>query len=183
MKEKESEMQKTIEMNKQNTYEKKNNKNTIPEAVRSNREKEIKEEPTQRMDKFNSRPRKKFNNNRPCRFCNAPNRSPTHKCPALDQRMLRNVTETENPIGEENDKSESSIHRIERVNRIIDRSKYLTTTVKINGTEKEFTIDTGSPNSIKPADSKLKKETEIQKLKHRYQDINKNEVKFRGKVR
>ena len=73
MKEKKPEMKKTIEMIQQNTYEKKNNKNTILEALISNREKEIKEEPIQRMDKFNSRPRKTFNNNRPCRFCNAPN--------------------------------------------------------------------------------------------------------------
>ena len=50
MEEKKPEMKKTIEMNKQNTYEKKNDKNTIPEALISNREKEIKEEPIQRMD-------------------------------------------------------------------------------------------------------------------------------------
>ena len=85
MKEKNSEMKKTIEMIKQNTYEKKNNKNTIPEVLISNREKEIKEEPIQRKDKFNTRPRNKPNNNRPCRFCNAPNWNQSHKCPALDQ--------------------------------------------------------------------------------------------------
>ena len=28
----------------------------------------------------------------------------------------------------------------------------------------------------------MKKGTEIQKVKHRYQDVNKNEVKFRGKI-
>ena len=204
MKEKKPEMKKTIEMIKQNTYEKKNNRNTIPEALISNREKEIKEEPIQRMDKFNSRPRKTFNNNRPCRFCNAPNWNTTHKCPALDQtcnncgkkghfarscrqrenykNKLRNVTKTENSIGEESDESETSIHRIERVNRIIDRNKYLTTVVKINGTEKEFVIDTGSPISIMPADNTILKESEIQKVRHRYQDVNKNEVKFRGKI-
>ena len=130
MKEKKPEMNKTIEMIKQNTYEKEG-KSTIPEALISNREKEIKEEPIQRMKKFNSRPRKNINNNRPCRYCNAPNGSPTHKCPALHQTCnncgkkghfartfrrrenykskLRNVTKTENPIGEETDESESSI--------------------------------------------------------------------------
>ena len=45
-------------MIKQNTYEKKNDKNKIPGALTSSREKEVKEEPIQRMDKFNSRPRK-----------------------------------------------------------------------------------------------------------------------------
>ena len=146
-----------------------------------------------------------FNNSRPCRFCNAPNWSPKHKCPALDQicnncgkkvhfarafrqrenfnNKLRNVTETEKSIGEESDDSESRIYRIERVERIIDRNKDLTTTVKINGTEKEFFIDTGSPISIMPADNKIMNETEIQKVRHRYQDVNKNEVTFRGKYR
>ena len=184
MKEKKPEMKKTIEMIKQNTYEKKNVKNTIPEALIS-------------------RPRKKFNNNRPCRFCNAPSWNSTHKCPALDQtcnncgkkghfartcrqrenykNKLRNVTETENLIGEKSDESESSIYRIERVNRIIDRNKYLTITVKINGTEKEFIIDTGSPISKMPADNKILTEFEIQKVRHRYQDVNKK-VKFRGKI-
>ena len=85
-KEKKPEMKKAIEMIKQNTYEKKNNKNTIPEALISNREKEIKDESIQRMDKFKTRPRNKFNNNRPCRYCNAPNWSQTHKSPALDQK-------------------------------------------------------------------------------------------------
>ena len=75
-----------------------------------------------------------------------------------------------------------SIHRIERVNRIIDRNNYLTTIVKINGTEKEFVIDTGSPISIMSADNPKMKESEIQKVRHRYQDVNKNEVKFRGNI-
>ena len=54
--------------------------------------------------------------------------------------------------------------------------------MKINGTEKEFVIDTGSPISIMPADNTIMKESEIQKVRHRYQDVNKNEVKFRGKI-
>ena len=62
----------------------------------------------------------------------------------------------------------------------MDKHKYLTTTVKINGTEKEFIINTGSPISIMPADNTIMKDTEIQKVKHHKQDVNKNEVKFRG---
>ena len=54
--------------------------------------------------------------------------------------------------------------------------------MKINGTEKDFIIDTGSPILIMPADNKIMKESEIQKVRHRYQDVNKNEVKFRGKI-
>ena len=84
MKEKKPEMKKTIEMTKQNTFEKKRQKRNTGSTNIEPRKK-TKEEPIQRMDKFNSRPRKKFDNNRPCRFCNAPNWNPTHKCPALNQ--------------------------------------------------------------------------------------------------
>ena len=33
-----------------------------------------------------------------------------------------------------------------------------------------------------PVDEKIMKHAEIQKVKQRYQDVNKNEVKFRGKI-
>ena len=172
MKEKKLELKKTIEMIKQNTYERKNRKNTIPDI--SNREKEIKEETIQRMERSDTRPKNKFTNEKPCRFCNAPNWNPTHKCPALGKlcnncgrkghfasvckqrenykRKVRNVTEDESEvIGGESGESETSINRIERINRITDRNKYLTT-VKVNGIENEFIVDTGSPISIMPAD-------------------------------
>ena len=42
--------------------------------------------------------------------------------------------------------------------------------------------DTGSPISIMPADENIMKQTELQKVKHRCQVVNKNEVKFRGKI-
>ena len=85
MKEKTLEMKKTVEMIKQNTYEKKNKKNTIPEALITTKEKQmIKEEPIQRVEKFGTRPKTRITGNRPCRFCNAPNWNPTHKCPALE---------------------------------------------------------------------------------------------------
>ena len=61
-KEKKLELKKTIEIVKQNTCERKNRKNTIPEALISNREKEIKEEPIQRMERSDTRPKNKFTN-------------------------------------------------------------------------------------------------------------------------
>ena len=80
---------------------------------------------------------------------------------------MRNVTEEETTmIGNESDQSESSIYRIEKINRITHKNKYLTTSVKINGTGKEFIIDTGSPISIMPADDNILKKTETQKMKH-----------------
>ena len=33
-----------------------------------------------------------------------------------------------------------------------------------------------------PVDENMMKRTEIQKMKYRYQDVNKHEVKFRGKI-
>ena len=79
------EMKKTFEMIKQNTYEMKNKRNTKPEALITTKEKQtIKEEQIQRMIKFGTRPKTRTTGNRPCRFCNAPNWSPIHKCPAQD---------------------------------------------------------------------------------------------------
>ena len=48
--------------------------------------------------------------------------------------------------------------------------------------KKEFDIDTGSPITIMPPDKRIMKHTEIQKTRNRYQDVNKNEEKFRGKI-
>ena len=33
-----------------------------------------------------------------------------------------------------------------------------------------------------PADENILKKTEMQKIKHRYQDVNKNEIKFRRQI-
>ena len=60
--------------------------------------------------------------------------------------------------------------------------KHYIATVKINGIAKEFTIDSGSPISIMPPDKRIMKPTEIQKVTNRYKDVNKNEVKFPGKI-
>ena len=55
--EKTLELKKVIELIKQNTNEKQNKKNTIPESLISTKEKHIiKEEPIQRMERFDTRP-------------------------------------------------------------------------------------------------------------------------------
>ena len=92
------------------------------------------------------------------------------------RRKVQNVTEETAAIGGESDESETSIYRIEEISRITDKNKYLTAKVKVNGIEKEFIVDTGSPISIMPADEQILKKTEMQKIKHRYQDVNKNEA-------
>ena len=61
MKEKTLELKKIIELIKQNTYEKKNKKNTIPEALISTKEKHIiEEEPIQRMERFGIKRKNKY---------------------------------------------------------------------------------------------------------------------------
>ena len=85
MNKKKLQLKKVTELIKQNTYEKKNKKNIIPEALISTKEKQIrKEEPIQKMERFGTRPKNKIFGNRTCRFCTAPNWTPMHKCPALD---------------------------------------------------------------------------------------------------
>ena len=79
------ELKKVIKLIKQKTYEKKNKKKTTPEASISTEEEHIiKEEPIQRMKRFDTRPKNKNFGNRTCRFCNASNWTPMHKCPTLD---------------------------------------------------------------------------------------------------
>ena len=52
----------------------------------------------------------------------------------------------------------------------------------INGEKQKFIIDTGSPVTIMPYDQKIHKTKEIKPMKERYQDVNKNEIKFMGKT-
>ena len=166
MKEKTLEMKKTIEMIKENTYEKKNKKNTIPEALFTTKEKQIFEvEPIQKMEKLGTRPKTRTAGNRPCRFCNAPNWSSIHKCPALESncnncgkkrhyarackqrtknnRTVRKLTEEEETEPNESmSESDESIYHIEEIKNIVEPQKHYTAKIKINRTPKEFTIDT-----------------------------------------
>ena len=142
MKEKTLELKKVIELIKQNTYEKKNKKHTIPEALISTKEKHIrKEEPIQRIERFGTRPKNKNFGNRTCRFCNASTWTPMHNCPAPDancnkcgkkghyakvcrqktsnNRMVKRLTEKElNESDEPSSESEDSIHHIEEIKKI-----------------------------------------------------------------
>ena len=146
MKRKTLELKRIIELIKQNTYEKKNKKNTIPEALISSKEKQIiKEEPIQRMERFGTKPKNKQFGNRPCRFCSAPNWSPIHKCPASEancnkcgkkghfakacrqrtynNRTVKRLTEDEDqPPNESTSESEESIHHIKEIKTIEERT-------------------------------------------------------------
>ena len=52
----------------------------------------------------------------------------------------------------------------------------------MNGIKKEFIIDNGSPVTIMPPDEQIRRQAKIQKRTYRYQDVNKNEVKFWRKI-
>ena len=206
MKEKTLEMTKIIELIKQNTYGKKNKKNTIPEALISTKEKHrIKEEPIQRMERFGVKPKNKNLGNRPCRYCSAPNWTPLHKCPATEvncnkcgkkghyakacrqkfnnnRTVIRPTEEERNEPNESSCESDEDIQHINEIKKIEETNKHYTATVKINGIAKEFKIDTGSPISIMASAKRITKPIEIQKVTNRYQDVNKNEVKFREKI-
>ena len=96
------------------------------------------------------------------------------------KRKVRNITKKTTANVGESDESESNIYKVEKINRITDKNKYLTAKVKANGIEKEFLVDTGSPTSILPAENNILKKTEFQNVKHLFQDVNKNEDKVHG---
>ena len=160
MKEKTLELKKIIELIKQNTYEKKNKENTIPEALISTKEKHmIKEEPIQRMERFGTRPKSKNYGNRACRFWNAPNWTPIHKCTALEancnkcgkkghyakgcrqkfnnNRTVERLTEEEmNEPDESISESDETIHHIKEIKKINEMNKHFTTVVQVDGVRK-----------------------------------------------
>ena len=96
---------------------------------------------------------------------------------------MKRLTEDEDQQpNESTSESEERIHHIKEIKTIEEKNKHYTATIKINGGRKEFIIDTGSPITIMPPDKRIMKQTENQKSTNRYRDLNKNEVKFRGKI-
>ena len=146
----------TIELIKQNTYEKKNKKNTIHEALISIKEKQaIKEEPIQTMERFGARSKTRPTGNRPCRFCGGSNWTPLHKCPATEtncnkygksghyaklcrQRYTNNRTVKKLTVEEADDQDETSsestesIHHIKEIKKIEEKNNTKRNS-KING--------------------------------------------------
>ena len=133
---------------KQNTYEKKNRKNTIPEALISSKEKQaINEEPIQRMERFGTKPKNKNSNCRQCRYCCVSKWSPPHECYASEvncnkcgkkrhyakacrqkfnnRRTVKKITEEETTeLTESFHESNESIHHINEIKKIKETNKH-----------------------------------------------------------
>ena len=101
----------------------------------------------------------------------------------VNNRTVKKLTKEEiDDRDETSSESEESIHHIGEIKKIEEKNKHYTATVKINEKKKEFIVDTGSPIIIMPPDETMLELTGIQKNTNRHQDVNKNEVMFRGKI-
>ena len=190
----------------QDSYDKSYKQSTIPPALA--KEKEIKEEPIQERqsrDKQNYRKNiEKTSKNNNCGFCGQQNWSPQHKCPAKSvecnnchkiehfARVCRSKTDNarrqrvyylEAANSEEEESEPEEIQQITQINKILpDKNDNYGIKLKIKGKYQNFTIDTGSPVTIIPKNLKLYNPKDIHPLKERYQDVNKSEIKFLGRV-
>ena len=163
---------------KQDTYDKKYGKSFLPEP-------EIKKESEiQKIEKQYKKPSK------PCHFCGKQNWNPEHQCPAKHTTCHK--------CGKKGhfakvckDKPQKKIQQIEEewapiqwikpIQQIKERN-YIKTNVQVNGQLIEFVVDTGSPITILPKQAKEKLKLEnLEPVITKYQDVNKNEVKFDGK--
>ena len=85
---------------------------------------------------------------------------------------------------EEDENSESEeVLQITQINKITpDNNDHYGVEIKINGKSQKFIINTGSPVTIMPNNPTVHNPENIQQLKERYQDLNKNGITFLGKV-
>ena len=95
--------------------------------------------------------------------------------------MKRLIQEETDDRDETSSESEESINNIKEIKKI-EEKKHYTETVELNGRKKEYKIDTGSPKTIKPTDENKLKLSGLHKINNIYQEVNKNEIKFPGKV-
>ena len=93
------------------------------------------------------------------------------------------INHLEETYNEEEESEPEEIQQITQINRVLpDENNNYGIKLKINGKHQNFTIDTGSPVTIMPNNPRLFNPRDIKPLKERYQDVNKNEIKFPGKI-
>ena len=100
-----------------------------------------------------------------------------------NNRTVKKATEeTADELNESLSESDESIHHIEAIKNLEEKRKLYTAKIKMNEIQKEFIIDTGSPVTEMPFDEQIVKQTELQKIPNRYQDVDKNELNFRARI-
>ena len=104
--------------------------------------------------------------------------------PQHTEHTGKRVNFTEEIYGNEEEESEpEEIRQITQINRTRpNKNDHYEIKLKINGKYQNFTIDSGSPVTIMPNKPTLYKQKDIQPLQERYQDVNKNEINFLGKI-
>ena len=86
--------------------------------------------------------------------------------------------------GEKEESEPEEVQQKTQINEILpDKNDNYGIKLKINGNYQNFTIATGSPVTIMPNNPKLYNPKDKHPLTEIYQDVNKNEIKFLGKVR
>ena len=102
-----------------------------------------------------------------------------HETQQNKKNQLEDMTCEEN--SEESEPEE--ILQITQINKILpDNNDHYGVEIKINRKNQKFIIDTGSQVTIMPKNPTLYNPEDVQPLKERYQDVNKNGIKFLGKV-
>ena len=102
-----------------------------------------------------------------------------------NNQTARKLTENEvtSEPNESMSESDTSINRLEEIKTIEDKRKQYTVVVRINGIKERISNRhriTSNKNATRGANNE--KKAVIQKVTNRYRDVNKHEVKFRGKV-
>ena len=102
---------------------------------------------------------------------------------STNNRTVKRLTEeeTDDRSATSSDSNES-IHPINEIKKIEEKIKHYTATVKIKGIKKQFIIDIGSPIKLMPPDEEILKSIGKPEVLNKYQDVNHNEEKFRGKL-
>ena len=100
-----------------------------------------------------------------------------------DSTRKLKITYLEETYNEEEESKPEGIQQIGHINRVLpDKNDNYGIKLKINGKYQDFVIDNGSPVTIMPNNPELYDQKDIKPLNERYQDVNKNEIKFLGKI-
>ena len=150
-----------------------------------------------RLSGKNGKRPKERSKKRSCRYCDAPKGNPNHKSLARESicqnctkkghfakackskyRKRPEIKEIAEPEYTEESKVDKLTNIATKIKHVTDRKKHITMTIKTEGTEKEFIIDTGSPVTMLPPEKEVLKYKKIKPITIKNLEFNKDEVKF-----